>query len=115
MKEMITGSALLLAVALAVPAAVARAAAPDVQLRDVAAEVTDLLKQEPGRRQADPAKLAALVEARILPMVDFAQMTRLAMARNWRLATPEQQSVLAAEFKTLLVRTYTPKLAQYRG
>lgn len=115
MKQTVTRFALLLAIALAVPAPIARAAAPDAQLRDVAAEVTDLLKQEPGRRSADPARLAALVETRILPMVDFVQMTRLAMARNWRLATPEQQGVLAEEFKTLLVRTYTPKLALYRG
>jgi phospholipid transport system substrate-binding protein len=42
-------------------------------------------------------------------------MTRLAMARNWRLATPEQQRVLTEEFKTLLVRTYTTALAHYRG
>jgi phospholipid transport system substrate-binding protein len=42
-------------------------------------------------------------------------MTRLAMARNWRVATPEQQRVLTEEFRTLLVRTYSSALGQYRG
>src|SRR6266700_2386043 len=41
-------------------------------------------------------------------------MTRIAMARNWRLATPEQQKELTAEFKTLLVRTYSTALSNYR-
>src|SRR4051812_33113446 len=38
----------------------------------------------------------------------------IAVARNWRLATPEQQKALTVEFKTLLVRTYSTALASYR-
>ena len=41
-------------------------------------------------------------------------MTRIAVARNWSAATPEQQSALTAEFKTLLVRTYSAALSSYR-
>ena len=41
-------------------------------------------------------------------------MTQLAMGRNWRMATPEQQKILTAEFMTLLVRTYSTALATYR-
>jgi len=41
-------------------------------------------------------------------------MTRIAVARNWRLATPEQQEALTLEFKTLLVRTYSIALSSYR-
>ena len=36
------------------------------------------------------------------------------MGRNWRSATPEQQKQLAGEFKTLLVRTYSTALTNYR-
>jgi len=115
MKELAAQFTLLLTVALGASVALAHGDAPDVLLRTVTAEVTDLLKQELESRPADPARIAALVESRILPLVDFGHMTQLAMARNWRLATPEQQKVLAEEFKTLLVRTYSPKLAQYRG
>ena len=42
------------------------------------------------------------------------RMTALAMGRNWRQATPEQQKRLTTEFKTLLVRTYSGALSQYR-
>ena len=41
-------------------------------------------------------------------------MTALAMGRNWKQTTPEQQTRLADEFRALLVRTYSNALAQYR-
>jgi phospholipid transport system substrate-binding protein len=41
-------------------------------------------------------------------------MARIAMGRNWRSATPDQQKQLATEFKTLLVRTYSTALTNYR-
>jgi phospholipid transport system substrate-binding protein len=41
-------------------------------------------------------------------------MTQLAVARNWRTATPGQQVALTAAFKSLLVRTYSAALSGYR-
>jgi phospholipid transport system substrate-binding protein len=41
-------------------------------------------------------------------------MTQIAVARNWRLATPQQQAALTSEFKALLVRTYSMALSNYR-
>ena len=55
-----------------------------------------------------------MVETRILPLFDFTRMTQLAVARNWRSATPGQQQALTTEFKTLLVRTYSTALSSYR-
>jgi len=115
MRKPIANYVLLLALALAASASPAQGLAPDAMLRALSFEVIDELSQDGEPRPADPARLAALVEARILPQFDFVHMTRLAMARNWRLATPEQQRVLTEEFKTLLVRTYSTALSQYRG
>jgi phospholipid transport system substrate-binding protein len=42
-------------------------------------------------------------------------MTQLAVGRNWRQATPDQQKALVEEFKTLLVRTYAAAFTQYRN
>jgi phospholipid transport system substrate-binding protein len=42
------------------------------------------------------------------------RMTRLAVGRNWQQATPEQREALTKEFRTLLVRTYSSSLSQYR-
>jgi phospholipid transport system substrate-binding protein len=115
MQEMVAKYVLLLALALAAPASLAQGVAPDALLRAVTVEVIDKIKQDQELQATDPAKVADLVETRILPLVDFVHMTRLAMARNWRLATPEQQRVLTEEFKTLLVRTYSTALAHHRG
>jgi phospholipid transport system substrate-binding protein len=42
-------------------------------------------------------------------------MTRLAVGKDWKQASPEQKTVLTQEFKTLLVRTYSNALTQYRN
>ena len=40
------------------------------------------------------------------------RMTRLAVGKNWRSATPEQQQELTSLFRDLLVRTYSELLQQ---
>jgi phospholipid transport system substrate-binding protein len=98
-----------------VPAVVpAQTVAPDVLLKAVTSEVIAIIRQDKDIQAGDPAKVADLVETRILPLFDFTRMTRIAVARNWRLATPEQQEALTLEFKTLLVRTYSIALSSYR-
>jgi phospholipid transport system substrate-binding protein len=42
-------------------------------------------------------------------------MTALAMGKEWRKASPQQQQQLTAEFKTLLVRTYSNALTSYKN
>lgn len=115
MRKLTGKLVLLLASALAAPAALAQVATPDALLRTVADEIIREIGQDRYPRAADPAKVAALVEERVLPLFDFVRMTRLAVARNWHLATPEQQRVITEEFRTLLVRTYSTALAHYRG
>lgn len=88
--------------------------APDALLSAATRVVTDTLRQDNGLPASSPAKIADLVESTILPLLDFRHMTQLAVARNWTLASPAQQSSLVTEFKTLLVRTYATALAAYR-
>ena len=115
MPEIGARYALLLALALAAPAALAQLVAPDVLLRTVTQEVIGRIRLDTGLQAGNPVKVAALVETTVMPLFDFERMTRSAMARNWRLATPAQQTALVSEFKTLLVRTYSSALANYRG
>jgi phospholipid transport system substrate-binding protein len=105
------GSGLLLAA----PSNSRSEAAPDVLLRAATFAVTSRLKQERNLQAISPETFAQLVESEILPLFDFRHMTRLAVARNWRLASPEQQTALIAEFRTLLVRSYSAALANYHG
>jgi ABC-type transporter MlaC component len=61
------------------------------------------------------ALTSELAEAKILPLFDFEHMTRIAVARNWRLASAEQQATLIAQFRTVLVRAYSSALSSDRG
>jgi len=115
MQKIVFKSALVLILALAAPFSLAQDAAPDVLLKEVTLEVIAIIGQDKDIQAGNPAKVAALVETRILPYFDFTRMTQTAMARNWRLATAGQQQALTAEFKTLLVRTYSTALSSYRG
>jgi len=100
--------------ALLVPVAQAQEPAPDVLVKSITGEVVAVLKQDKDIQAGNPKKIEELIEAKVLPHFNFTRMTRIAMARNWRLATPEQQKELTAEFKTLLVRTYSTALSNYR-
>jgi phospholipid transport system substrate-binding protein len=114
MQKIVFESALVLISALAAPFSLAQDVAPDVLLKAVTLEVIAIIRQDKDFQAGNPAKVADLVETRILPHFDFARMTQIAVARNWRLATPEQQQALITEFKTLLVRTYSTALSGYR-
>lgn len=100
--------------ALAAPPAFAQDEAPDALVKAVTFDVLAIIRQDKDIRAGNPAKIADLVESRVLPLFDFARMTQIAVARNWHLATPGQQKTLTAEFKTLLVRTYSTALSSYR-
>jgi phospholipid transport system substrate-binding protein len=107
--------ALVLAVLVAafVPAAHAQEA-PDALVKRVAQETIDLIKSDPKLQAGDPARVREVIESRLLKHFDFTRMTQLAMGRSWRQANPEQQKRLVDEFRTLLVRTYSNALTEYR-
>src|SRR5262245_60701725 len=109
-------TACFLAVALLAPLAQAQthALAPDALVKTITDEVAAAIKKDKAIQAGDTAKAADLSEAKIVPHFNFTRMARIAMARNWRTATPEQQKEIAAEFKTLLVRTYSTALVNYK-
>ena len=80
--------------------------APDALIKNTAQEVLTIVKQDKDIRAGDKKKILALVDAKVLPHFDFDRMTRQAVGKGWRKATPEQQKTLVAEFRNLLVRTY---------
>jgi phospholipid transport system substrate-binding protein len=100
--------------ALFIPIAQAQVLAPDVLVKTITEEVVAILKQDKDIQAGDPKKVAELLETKVVPHFNFTRMTRIAMARNWRSASPEQQKELTGEFKTLLVRTYSTAISSYR-
>lgn len=95
-------------------AAGAQDTAPDALVQGVSNDVITIVKQDRDIQRGNTKKILDLVEAKVLPHFDFQRMTQLAMGAGWRRATPEQQKQLIDEFRTLLVRTYSSGLANYR-
>ena len=98
---------------MATPSAFAQTG-PDDVVKAAATAVTTVLKSDPAIL-GNPAKLKELIESKLLPNFNFARMTQLAMGRNWAKASPEQQTALTKEFQTLLVRTYSGALSNFRN
>lgn len=111
LRQILAISVLLVA-AFAGTSAFAQEEAPDALIKRLSSEVLDTIKNDKAIRAGDMAKVVALVDARIMPNVNFQRMTASAVGPAWRQATPEQQKRLQDEFKTLLVRTYAGALAQ---
>ena len=104
----------LLALAAAFAASAYAQEAPDAMVKRVSQDVLQTIKSDPKIQAGDQARIREVMEVKLAPNFDFERMTALAMGRNWREATPEQQKRLTSEFKTLLVRTYSGALTQYR-
>jgi phospholipid transport system substrate-binding protein len=108
-RSWLAGMALTLA-AFTLPAAAAEA--PDAMVKRLSTEVLSLIKADPAIKAGNVDRIMAVVDEKIMPNVDFTRMTASAVGRHWRQATPEQQQRLQAEFKALLVRTYSGALGE---
>ena len=98
----------------AVSGARADVPAPDVLIKDTVREVLDIVRHDKDLRSGNQKKILELVDAKVLPHFNFERMTKLAVGKAWRTATPEQKQALMTEFRTLLVRTYTKAFTSYR-
>lgn len=94
------------------PVAALAQEAPQALIERISTDVLEKIKADKAIQAGDPKKLSDLVDATIMPHVNFPRMTALAVGRNWRSATPEQQKGLMTEFRTLLLRTYSGALSQ---
>lgn len=105
---------LALLLAMLAPLASAQERAPDQLMKSISDEVLAAIRNDKAIQAGDTSRLTQLVEGKVLPHFDFRRATQIAMGAHWRRATPEQQARLTAEFRTLLVRTYSGALASYR-
>ncbi|MES2354562.1 MAG: ABC transporter substrate-binding protein [Pseudomonadota bacterium] len=89
--------------------------APDALVKNTADEVLTIIRQDKDIQAGNTKKVVDLVQAKVLPHFDFTRMTRLTLGKNWNQANDAQKEALVKEFQTLLVRTYSVSLAQYRN
>lgn len=88
---------------------------PDVLIKQVTEDVLEIVRNDKDIQNGNTQKAIDLVDKKVLPHFDFLHMTALALGKDWRKATPQQQQQLTAEFKTLLVRTYSNALTGYKN
>ena len=89
--------------------------APDALVKQVTDEVLEIVSKDKDIQNGNTKKALELVDAKVIPHFNFKHMTALAVGKDWRKATPQQQEQLTAEFKTLLVRTYSNALTAYKN
>lgn len=88
---------------------------PDGLVKQVSTEVLDSIKADKAIQGGDTQRILALVDAKILPHVDFDAMTEFAAGKAaWSQATQDQRARLQDEFKVMLVRQYAAAFAQVR-
>lgn len=103
---------LAISLAMGLSAAWANDEAPDAFVKRITNETLDAVRTDKSLKAGDINKIMQLVDTKLMQHVNFRRMTALATGPGWRKATPEQQDRLQAEFKLLLIRTYSGALTQ---
>jgi phospholipid transport system substrate-binding protein len=86
----------------------------DALVKSITQDVIAVIKQDKEIQAGNSRKISELVDSKVLPHFNFSRMAQLAVAVNWRKATPDQQKAITQEFRALLVRTYSTALSSYR-
>jgi phospholipid transport system substrate-binding protein len=114
-KHLIALSTFAFAAGAIAAAPAATGEAPDALVKRISNEVIETARSDKDIQAGNTKKVIDLVDAKILPYVDFQRMTALAAGRFWRDATPAQQKQLSNEFRTLLIFTYSGALSQIKN
>ena len=104
----------LAALALTTPTLHAEAQTADAFVKQVSTDVLDAVKADKAIQAGDVGRIRALVDAKVMPFVNFQRMTASSVGPQWRSATPDQQKRMLVEFQTLMVNTYSGALTQVK-
>src|ERR1035437_5182816 len=73
--------------------------APDTLIQRLTTEVLNGIKSDQSIQAGEVPRIVALVDAKLMPNVNFKRMTASAVGPAWRQATPEQQKRLRKSSK----------------
>jgi len=88
---------------------------PDELIKQTSEKVLTALDDNKEKYKDQSEELFKLVNDIILPHLDFRAMSKLALGKNWRKASHDQQDRFVDAFKTMLIRTYSKSLTEYAG
>ncbi|WP_434777477.1 MlaC/ttg2D family ABC transporter substrate-binding protein [Neisseria sp. Ec49-e6-T10] len=82
------------------------------QLKGNIQQVLNILAKDNGK---NTRQIRTQAENYAIPYFDFQRMSALAVGREWRSASKDQQAALTKEFETLLIRTYSGTMMKYKN
>ena len=88
--------------------------APGEMLKRTSDQGISVLKEKRMLIEKEPDMVYELVDQYILPHLDDVTMAKLALGKNWRKASNEEKIQFVDAFRTLLVRTYSKSLQEFR-
>jgi phospholipid transport system substrate-binding protein len=91
----------------------ATAEGPMEVIRQTADRMIVELRQHRSELEADPRLIYGLVEDIVLPHFDFELISKYALGKYWRTASPQQRKTFVENFRNLMVRTYAHTLLNY--
>lgn len=86
---------------------------PEELVRKTAEVILAEIKANRAVYAKDYAKLYKMADEKVLPHFDFRRMSQWVLGRAWKDATQEQRERFTAEFRDLLVGTYSQALLNY--
>lgn len=87
---------------------------PVAMLQQTSSQMISALKQNKATLKSNPGVVEGLARQIILPQVDIAAMSQLALGRNaWQQASASQRQAFMTQFTTMMIRTYSSALAAY--
>ena len=86
---------------------------PELLIKQTANDVLDNIKSNKDEYNAQPGKLYAMVDNKVLQHFDFNRMTNLALGRYKRKVKADQKTKLVDAFRSMLVRAYAKALLEY--
>ncbi len=113
LKRIVSAASVVLA--LAASSAAFAQTAPDELVRKNTSDILAAIKADKDLAAGDQKKIEKLAEEKVLPYFNFGHMTQLAVGRNWKEASDDQKKALIEQFRSLLVRTYSTSLSQFRN
>lgn len=85
---------------------------PHALVESITAKILQTIKDNRARL-GDAEFVAQKIEELIVPHIDQIAMSKLALGKHWRAATPAQRDEFVKEFRNLLIRTYKTSLVGY--
>ncbi|MEH6457527.1 MAG: ABC transporter substrate-binding protein [Cocleimonas sp.] len=82
---------------------------------DVTTRIANLLEQNKSQYVSDENALYAMVRREVLPLIDFNAMSKLALGKHWRTASPAQRTRFISAFREMLVKSYAKTMIKYTG